>query len=51
MSLMRLFMQTTYEMAKAGKWSLKADYFALVTKVLNANEAIIIPGTPIDKPV
>ena len=51
MSLMRLFMQTVYEMAVAGKWSLMADYFALVTQVLNANEAVVIPGTPIDKPV
>lgn len=49
MSLMRLFMQTTYEMAIAGKWSLMADYFALVGKVLAAKEVVITPHPPTDK--
>ncbi len=51
MSLMRLFLQTSYELAKAGQFTLLAQYFALVGQVLAAREAVIFPGTPTDKPV
>jgi len=51
MSLMRLFFQTSYELAVAGQFALLSQYFALVTQVLAAREAIIIPGKPVDKPV
>ena len=49
MSLMRLFMQTTYEMATAGKWSLMADYFVLIGKIIAVKEVLLIPGVPVDK--
>ncbi len=51
MSLMRLFLQTSYELAKAGQFTLLAQYFALIGQVMAAKEAVVIPGSPTDKPV
>jgi hypothetical protein len=49
MSLIRIFLTTAFNLVAAGQFALLADYIALVSKVLAANEAIIIPGTPFDK--
>ncbi len=51
MSLMRLFLQTSYELAKAGQFTLLAQYFALIAQIIATKEAVIFPGTPTDKPV
>ncbi len=51
MSLMRLFLQTSYELAKAGQFTLLAQYFALIAQIIATKEAIVIPGSPTDKPV
>lgn len=49
MSLIRVFLTTASQLTAAGKFALLADYFALVGKVLAANEVVIIPGAAIDK--
>jgi len=44
-------METIWAMATAGQWQLIADYMAQIQQVLDAKEAIIVPGTPADKPI
>jgi len=51
MSLIRIFMLTSYELTIAGEFAALREYFATVAKVLAANEVVIIPGTPVDKPI
>lgn len=51
MSLIRLFLSTAYTLTAAGEFALLREYMATVAKVLAANEVVIIPGTPADKPL
>ena len=51
MTLIRLFMTTCYTLAIAGEFALLGQYMTLVGKILAANEAVIIPGVPFDKPL
>lgn len=51
MSLIRMFLKTAYDLTTAGEFAALREYMATVAKVLAANEVVITPGTPTDKPV
>ena len=51
MSLIRIFLETAYDLTVAGEFAALREYMATVAKVLAANEVVIIPGTPMDKPI
>ena len=47
--MVRMFLQTAWALAHAGRWDLLVDYFKLIESILAAPEATIIPGDPKDK--
>jgi hypothetical protein len=51
MSLFRLYLTTAYTLTMAGEFALLRDYIATANRIMIAREGVIIPGSPVDKPI